>query len=82
MWKNGFKGNTGKSRSEESRLHMSEAQKRRFADPAKREEAREIQKALWATPEYQAKIAAQKAAWTPERRAAASAFAKALIYGQ
>lgn len=82
LWKNGFAGCTGKKRSEESRKRMSESQKRRFVDPAEREKSREIQKALWATPEYQARIAEQKAAWTPERRAAASAFAKALIYGK
>lgn len=66
-------------RSAETRKKMSEAAKRRFADPAAREAHRELQKALWATPEYQAKIAAQKAAWTPERRAAARALAKAVL---
>lgn len=64
MWKSGFAGNTGKKWK-----WSAEARKRMS----------ETQKALWATPEYQARIAAQKAAWTPERRAAASAFAKALI---
>lgn len=76
------KGEKVGPRSEETRRKMSEAAKRRFADPAAREEHRELQKALWATPEYQAKIAAQKAAWTPERRAMASALAKAVIAGK
>lgn len=80
-WKNGFTGNTGKKYSEESRKRMSEAAKRRFADPEAREAHRKLQKELWATPEYQARIAEQKAAWTPERRAAARAFAKAVLSG-
>lgn len=79
LWRNGFAGTTGKKYSAEARKRMSEAQKRRFADPAKREAARQIQKALWATPEYQVRIAERKAAWTPERRAKASALIKSLL---
>lgn len=78
LWKSGFKGTTGKKRSEETRKRMSEAQKRRFADPGAREAHSRLQKALWATPDYQARIAEQKAVWTPERRAMASALAKAI----
>lgn len=65
--------------SEETRKRMSEAAKRRFADPAAREEHRRIQKELWATEKYQAIIAAQKAAWTPERRERARQAALAVL---
>lgn len=64
--------------SEETRKKMSESAKRRFSDPAQREAHRKAQKALWATPKYREIAERKRAAWTPERRAAASAFVKSV----